>query len=384
LIYEKKYKLNKKRVLFIVASLMRAGAEIQVVNLINSLDNNKFDKYLFTFHKRIDQYNRLDLKNIKFYNQPRKSKFDFTLIKSISYIITKENIDIVHCTNLFPLLIGWLSIILSKNNPQLITAIHTTKIRSLKMKIIMKVIYQWLLKRCNQVIFVCKKQANYWKVKYHFLKEKSIVVYNGVDVEYFNPVNFVDQGKDFKVRHFIPKDATVICCIARFRREKAHEKVIEAISLLNKNVFLLLAGDGPRRVFIENLVKEMKIENCVKFLGDLSDVRPVLAASDILVLASTAVETFSIAMLESMSMGVPVVASNIGGLSEAVIPGETGELISPGDPDMLAKMLNKMIDNKARISKMKKNCRKLIVDRFSIEKMVSDTERLLLSTDFDN
>jgi glycosyltransferase involved in cell wall biosynthesis len=377
-------KKNKLKVIFIVGSLIRAGAEIQVVNVINSLDNEKFDKYLFTYHKRIDQHKTLDHSNIRFFNQPRKYKLDFAGVRTLSKIIDTQKIDVVHCTNFFSLFMGWLATIFSKSTPKLIVAIHTTIIESVKFRIIVNVLYRWSLKKCDNVIFVCKKQAEYWKEKYNFLSNKSIVIYNGIDPNYFDPNNFIKHGDDIKIRFSINHDTTIICCIARFRKEKAHEDILKAISLIKDNIFLLLVGDGPRKVFIKRIVKEMGMENNVKFLGRLDDVRPVLAASDISVLASTAVETFSMAMLESMSMGVPVVASNIGGLSEAIIPGETGELFSPGDPDMLAKMLTKMIDNKPRFSKMKKKCRKLIFDKFSADKMVSAIERLLISTDLEN
>ena len=367
---------DKLKVLFIVPSLSRAGAETQVVDLLNSMDNDKFDKYLFTFHKNIEQYNRLDLDNIKFYNKPRKNKLDFSIVKMIANVVDKEKIDIVHCTLTFSLLIGWLSTKLSREKPRLIAAIHTTTHRSAKEEVFEKVFFQWLLRRCDHVIFVCKKQAKHWKAKYPFLFEKNSVIYNGVDTSYFNPSAFHFQGKKLIKSLSIPDGAPVLCCIAGFRKEKGHDDLIEAFACLGDNVFLLLAGDGERKGRIELLVKKKGLENRVKFLGNVPDVRPVLAASDISVLASTA-ETFSIAMLESMSMGVSVVATDIGGISEAIIPGETGELVSPNDPDMLFRDLQRMIENPSRCRVMGKNCREHIAKKFTIEKMVYATESLL-------
>jgi glycosyltransferase involved in cell wall biosynthesis len=370
---------RKKRVLFIVASLIRAGAETQVINLINSLDNNSFDKFLFTYHKRIDQYQRIDHENIRFYNKPKRRKLDLSVIRSIAAVIDNEKIDVVHCTNPYSLFMGWLAVKLSKSNPQLIVALHTTLIRSTKAKIIEKVVYRYLLRRCSHVIFVCRRQADFWISKYRFLKDKSTVVYNGIDTNHFNATGFQKQAKDLKSRLFIPDDAKIICCIARFRKEKAHDDLIEAFADLEDNVYLLLAGDGPRKQYIENLVKKKGLVNSVKFLGEVPDVRPVLAASDISVLSSTAVETFSIAMLESMSMGVPVVATDIGGLSEAIVPGETGETVRPGDPPLLAITISKMIVDEAKYIGMKKKCRELVADKFTTERMVSATAKILLS-----
>ena len=371
-------KRDKIKVLFIVPSLRRAGAETQVVDLLNSLDNNKFDKYLITFLKNTEQYYRVNNDKIKFYNKSRRHKLDFSIVKTIVNTIENEKINIVHCTLLISLLIGWLSIKLSRKNPRLIAAIHTTINRTVKDDIFEKVIFQWLLRGCHHIIFVCKKQAEHWKSKYPFLSSKSSVIYNGIDASKFNPLKFNSKGHELRKTLSIPNDAIVICCIAGFRKEKGHDILIEAFSRIkNNNVYLLLAGDGVRRVYIEHLAKKKGLGNRVKFLGNISDVRSVLAASNISVLSSTAVETFSISMLESLSMGVPVVASDIGGLSEAIIPGKTGELVNSGDPDMLFRTLQKKIDNPSICSVMGQYCRELIIQKFTIEKMTFDTERVL-------
>jgi len=370
---------GKVRVLFIVASLIRAGAETQVINLVNSLNSNRFEKFLFTYHHRIDQYNRIDHENIRFYNRPRRRKLDFSVVRSIARILDNEKIEVIHCTGLFSLLMGWLSVKFAKSSPKLIAAIHTTLITSLKANLIEKLVYQWLLRRCNNVIFVCKAQADHWRAKYPFLNDKSAVIYNGIDIGHFDPLGFKTQGRKLRHHFSIPESAPVICCIARFRKEKAHEDIIEAISLLKENIFLLLAGDGPRKPHIETLVKEKRLEDRVKFIGNVTDVRPILAASDISVLASTSIETFPLAMLESMSMGIPVIATNIGGLSEAIIPGDTGELVPLNDPAILAKTILRMINEKKRYSVMQNKCRDLVAHNFTTESMVSATAGILSS-----
>lgn len=368
---------NKIRILFIVPSLRRAGAEIQVVDLVNSLSPRKFDTYLFSFEKQLDQYDRLDHNKIKFFNKHRKYKLDFTMVKTISNIISKEKIDIVHCTLQISLLMGWLAIMLAKRKPILIAAIHTTINKSPKEEFFDRTLFKCLLRRCSRVIFVCKNQARYWETKYPFLSKKSVVIYNGVDATHFDPVPFRGQRKELKKSLSIPDDTTVITCIAGFRKEKGHNILVEAFNKIKPDSYLLLAGDGETRKDIESLVKKRGLQKRIKFLGNIQDVRPLLAASDLSVLASTAVETFSIAMLESMSMGVPVVATNIGGLSEAITPGKTGALVSPGNPDIFGETLSKIIDNPPLLKTMGVRCRELIIKKFSKDKMVLKTENLL-------
>jgi glycosyltransferase involved in cell wall biosynthesis len=112
-------------------------------------------------------------------------------------------------------------------------------------------------------------------------------------------------------------------------------------------------------------------------LGNVSDVRPVFAASDVSVLSSIAVESFSIAMLESMAMEVPVIASDIGGLREAIQPGSTGFLVPPGEPDRLSEAIRKAVEDRAGTAKMGKNARLLVARRFTTSTMVAETQKVL-------
>lgn len=367
---------KKTRVLFLVPSLRRAGAETQVVELVNSLDRRKFDVYLFTFEKNLDQYLRIHHERIAFFNKPRKYKLDFSILNRIADVIVREKIDIVHCTLQISLFMGCLAVVLSRKRPRpkLIAAIHTTINKSLKETLFDRMLYQWFLRACKRVIFVSHSQKEYWVAGYPFLYDKSVVIHNGVDTSYFNPSQFREDGKELRRSLGIPDDASVVSCLAGFRKEKAHHILVKAFGEVELNSYLLLAGDGETRTQIEILVQRMELTNRVKFLGEVQDVRPVLAASDVSVLASISVETFSIAMLESMSMSVPVVATHIGGLSEAVVSGKTGELVRPGSPKMLRTAIEQILNNVARHEKMKIRSRQIVIERFSKENMVSNTE----------
>jgi glycosyltransferase involved in cell wall biosynthesis len=371
---------RKLRVLFLLPSLMRAGAETQVVNLLNSLDTSGFEPYLLTFGPELDLLDRLNRKRVRFYNYPRKSKFDLTVIKSIADVIVNENIDILHCTLQISLFMGYMSKLFSSygRSLPLVCAIHTTINESLKGEFFDRILFQYLLRNCNHVIFVSFNQAKYWTRKYSSLRKNSIVIHNGVDVSFFDRSKFINDSKKLKDKLSIPHEAAVISCLAGFRPEKAHDVLIQAFSGLMQDAYLILAGDGQTRGSIEKLVQELNLQRRVRFLGEVDDVRPVLAGCAVSILASTAVEAFSMAMLESMSMGVPVVATDIGGLSEAIIPAETGYLVPPGNPEILSAALETILSDPIRRREMSNNCRRLVVSKFSQETMVKATENIFL------
>jgi glycosyltransferase involved in cell wall biosynthesis len=335
---------DKPGILFLIPSLSRAGAEMQAVSLANGLNTANFRKYLLCYRENLDQLSRIKPNEVEFIHAPRKNRVDISLIKKVARIIDQHSIDLIHCTIQHAFLIGWLARFLSIRKPRLVAAIHTTINKSPKGDLFDRWLYSRILKRCDRIVFVCHNQKKYWIDRYPFMVEKSTVVYNGVDPVQFDPNMFVDQGRQLRYRLNIPEKAPVICCIAGFRPEKSHDILIEAFSKIDPASFLLLAGDGEKKHEIQELVKAKKLEKRVRFLGLMPDVRPVLAASDVSVLSSTSVETFSMAMLESMSMQVPMVATDMGGLDEAIKPGETGVLVNAGDPHALAQGIARLID----------------------------------------
>ena len=84
------------------------------------------------------------------------------------------------------------------------------------------------------------------------------------------------------------------------------------------------------------------------------------------------------AMLESMSMGVPMVAPDIGGFSEAIIHGETGHLVPVGNPEALSNSLTEILKDRTQVEIMKKKCREVVIEKFSEQSMVIKTEEILL------
>jgi glycosyltransferase involved in cell wall biosynthesis len=370
--------INKIDVLFLVPTLRRAGAESQVLDLVNALDNKRFSKSLVVFNSNIDQADRLDRANVTLYRFERRHKLDFSAARKIAKLIDQNGIDIVHCTLQISLFVGWLACCMAKRKPKIVVAIHSTMNMSLYVDLFERFLYRRLIRRCQNVIFVCRDQLDFWVKKYQELEEKSVVIHNGVDVTFFQRNPFLSAAEKLKSSLGIPSDAQIIICVAGFRREKNHNSLIDAFSQLDDKPYLLLAGDGEMRPAIESSVKQKGLSERVLFLGDLSDVRPALAAAHVSVLAS-ATETFSMAMLESMAMDVPTVVTDTGGLSEAVEPGETGALVRAGDIDALRDALNEYLRDRKRLKVMGEKARSRVTVMFSKQAMVEKTGALLES-----
>lgn len=369
------------KVLFIVPSLMRAGAETQLIDLINGLPKEEFGKYLLSFESGLDQLSRVNQNEVVFVHVPRRYKYDLAVAKAIATLIDEEQIVTVHCSLQISLFMGWLGIRLAKRKPALMVTVHTTLNRSFREEAFDWLLYQWLMRSCDKVLFVCRSQATHWQQKFPFLKSRAVVVHNGINAEYFRREPFEEAGRKLREELAIPTNAVVLCHVAAFRPEKGHDVLLAGfVDVLRNhpNTYLLFAGDGPLRASIELHVRQKQLDGHIRFLGSIADVRPLLAGSAISIVPSTA-ETFSMAMLESLAMEVPVIATAVGGSSEAVQDGRTGLLVPPWDVTALVLAIERLIVDDDTRKKMGQMGRALIKERFTQRGMRAATSEVLKS-----
>ena len=138
---------------------------------------------------------------------------------------------------------------------------------------------------------------------------------------------------------------------------------------------LKLVGDGPERSKLEGLTRELGITSCVEFLGERTDVPNLLAQAGFFV-SSSLTEGISLTLLEAMAVGLPVVATAVGGNSEIVADGVTGQLVPPADPTALARAIVSMCRSEDRWAALGQAGRDRVSEHFEVRRMVSDYERL--------
>jgi glycosyltransferase involved in cell wall biosynthesis len=171
-----------------------------------------------------------------------------------------------------------------------------------------------------------------------FPEEKVALIYNGLDAGRFAPVA---DSRPHRAALGLPEGAFVAGIASGFRPVKGVDVAIRGFARLVVEVpdsVLLIAGDGPERGRLEALVRGLGIAPAVRFLGVRSDMEAILPALDVFVLTSHS-EGFSNAILEAMGMGLPVVASRVGGNIEMVEEGVSGFLVAPGDFEGLGRRL---------------------------------------------
>lgn len=164
-----------------------------------------------------------------------------------------------------------------------------------------------------------------------------------------------------------------LCCVARFDAPKDHRTLLRALALLRDRPWELdLVGDGPRQEKMRRLAAELGIGQRVHFHGYLTDPSTVLSQAQIFVLATRS-EAFPRSILEAMRAGLPVIATDVGGVKESVTPGGTGLLVPVGDPQAFASALRRMLDDTHLRQSMGLQARAAYEEHFQLDVMANRT-----------
>jgi glycosyltransferase involved in cell wall biosynthesis len=241
------------------------------------------------------------------------------------------------------------------------------------------------LARLDHTVHGSQAQRAFWFKSGCAAWANSSVIYNGVDSDHFQLSTSVVAALRLRTFLGVAPESLLIGSVGRLAPEKNHEVLLATLRRLREagvDANLVLAGDGPLSGSLKRRATELRIAERVHFVGELEDVRPVLAALDVFVLPSIAVESFSNAALEAMAMGRPVILSNIGGAAEMIRDGVEGYVIAPAElaarlPTVLAAL---HVDRRKR-QHLGAAARTRAVTCFSVPAMVAGYRGLLAEGD---
>jgi len=197
-----------------------------------------------------------------------------------------------------------------------------------------------------------------------------VVAYNSIFTKAFAEVPETDAWK-------APGRQLRLGIAARIEPEKGHKYLIEAMRhLRSKGVActLKITGDGGDRLLLERLVREYKLSGSVEFVGWVKDVSEFLAGIDVFLVPSIDSEGLPTTILEAMAAGRLVVATNVGGATEAIAHQHTGIIVSPKNANAIADSIESISKNRDSALAMVQNARALVHEKFSMDKMLQTIE----------
>ncbi len=365
---QKKNKSDMQKIVIITSTLKMGGAEIQTVELANSLRAKGLDIVLVSLDPVTEVKERVK-EGIPVHILNKRKFLDLQMFKRLLGIIRAFKPHGMIMVNSYATMYGYFARIFSGQRIKMVTVQHTTLVTAFidRME---NHFYRRIFNRMAHVVFVCNAQKEHWVKEYGIKPAISRVVYNGIDLDRF--LNFRKDAQEVKKDLGFGSEDIVIGISANFRPEKKHEDLLEAAAILLEKGYpikVLFVGDGVRRPYIEEYIHKKGLDEIVRITGLVSDVRPYLAAMDIVLLTSVAVETLSIAIIEAMAMARPVVLSDIGGARELVDHGSNGFIYEAGSIPQLSEAIRHIIDNRL-YDEMGARSREKAIRHFGREAMV--------------
>lgn len=350
-----------------------AGAERNLFEIVTRLDKSRFIPAVFALQAGTI-IGDLNKKGIKAENLRLKRIYGIKAVweglKLISFI-RKNNVKIVvtyHESSDF-----WGAIIAKLAGvPVIISSRRDMGYRLKKRHII---IYRFINNLFDMIITVSDAVKNVIFDRENALWCKLKTIHNGVDLEKFSKSC---DAAAIKKSLGLELDKPIVGILAALRPIKGHQFFIEAASMVLKeqpNTRFLIVGwyDEKSDYYkeLKELINKLGITDKVIFTGGRSDTPEIISIMDISVFSSIN-EGFSNAVLESMAAGKPVIATDSGGTSEAVIDGVTGILVPPRNPETLANAMLKLLEGKNLAEAMGKAARKRVAELFSLDKMIGE------------
>jgi len=365
-------KPRRLKILYVNYCLSIGGIETMIAGLVTRLPKELFDISIAVFEGNGVLEKKLIEQGISIHYLNKREGLDFNALKSLFSILKTEKIDVIHTHNFS----AWLYSALAARFVLGVNVIHTehSTVRGKKKR---RYLAEWFLSYLTESIVAVSEKVKDNMVKFcHINPDKVLVIQNGIDVVTFQ-ANTTFRSRVRKELAFSEKNV-VFGTVGRLVPVKDHLTLINAffeVYRLNPNAKLIIVGDGPMRKQCLELISDLNLEDSVYLLGERHDIPQLLALMDIYTVSSLS-EGMSISILEAMSTGLPVVATNVGGNPEIVQQDVNGLLVRSGDPKSLAEAMNKMSTDRLLRSQASVNSRKFVEKNYSDVAMMARYQKL--------
>ncbi|WP_224999065.1 glycosyltransferase [Cesiribacter sp. SM1] len=361
---------EKIKVLHIIKSLGRGGAEMLLPETLNYHNQERYEFHYIYFLPWKDQVVKPLERNggIVTCMSSNNNLDIMAKVPALVRYIRRNNIKLVHCHLAWAGIAGRIAaklagvpVIYTEHNN--ISSYHILTYLASRMTL--------FLNDLTIAVSADAREASSKVVSPHKLK----LILNGVDTVAFQ------RGKhpsDIRKKLGIPEDHLIISTVAVFRIQKRLDlfiKVAAGILQRHEKVSFIMIGDGPEKPAVEQQARELGLEGKVFFEGLQHNVKPYFELTDIYLMTSD-FEGLPIALLEAMSMSCAPVATDVGGIPEVVENGISGLLSPAGDVEALQQQLELLIEDKEKRLEIASNARYRIENYFSMKKMVRELEEV--------
>jgi len=373
---------SKLKVLQVIPKLGYGGAETGCYDLAHYLSENNCSSFIVTSGGELIKF--IDKKKVKLIRLPVHSKNPILILFNsivLVFIILFHNISIVHARSRAP---AWSCLLATKiTNRKFVTTFHGTY----NFRNLIKKFYNSVMVRSNLVIagsnFIFAHISKNYS-KYLNLKNKFLVIFRGVNVDYFDPSTTLEAEENQLLKSWeIARDKKIILMPGRLTSWKGQETFIEALNLVNKELgyqsfyAVILGSDQGRNIYtkkLKRLAEQHRLTTQLRFVEHCRNMPLAYKISNLIVSASIEPEAFGRVAVEAQSMEKPIIASDIGGSKETIVNNETGFLFEKGNFKSLSEKIIEVLNlDESRLKSIGIEGRKNVVKKFNVEKMCFST-----------
>jgi len=373
---------GKIRLMRIIARMNVGGPAIQISGIEQNLNESIFEHLLVTGHcdeTEIDYLieNEINLKVKKIPGLGKKVSFmgDLRALILIRNMIQQFNPDIVHTHTAKAGLLGRLAVLSTKKNVLLVHTFHGHLLHGYFSSIVTSVIVlieKILASKTDILISVGKR-----------VRDELLRVGIGIENQYriVNPGLTIAPlpSRDLALSKYgLNPDYRYISCLGRLVRVKRPDRLLEIAAWLKINypdVRIIIAGDGPLRKEIEQEAEKSALP--IEFVGWVLDIESILALSELMILTSDN-EGTPLSLIQAQMAGLPVVATDVGSVSEIVLNEETGFVV-PTDTESINEAINELLIDREKARIMGQRAQVRALELYSVERLVRDHEKIYLN-----
>ncbi len=356
-------------ILFLSTSSGPGGAERVISNLAASLDPAKYRAVLCLFRPGWLQ-ERSQSRGVPTYIIPTQGMTDWRWAIRFRNLLENECVNLIHAHEFDANVQG--TFVAATSGIPLVATVHGKHYFWEKFR--RRLAYRWVSRRATMVA-VSEDLKQFIVQKVGVPSDRIKVLYNGVEVP-SSPIRAdIDACRN---ELGLPGNDRIVGVVGNLYPVKGHQYLIDAMpAVLEKcpNTSFVFAGRGQLETALKEQVSRLGLDKRVHFLGLRQDIPRILALLDVFVLPSLS-EGLSMAILEAMMAGKPVIATRVGGNPEIVVDGETGLLVPSKDSPPLAASLIKLLTNTPQATQFAQNGKRRAEDQFSLQTMVSAYQSL--------
>ncbi len=315
-------------------------------------------------------YHQVEVNQYSVFQYP---PYDIALASKMAEVANREKLDLLHVHYAIPHAVcAILAKQMSGRDLKIVTTLHGTDITVLGYDPSLTDAIKFGIEKSDAVTAVSNSLVNQ---TYDLINpDKHIeTVYNFIDDRIYHKTDAAALKEQLEIQ----EDEKVIIHVSNFRAVKRVNDVVKAFAKISDSMpaKLLMVGDGPEMTIVNKLVKQLSLEDQVIFLGKQESLEELYSISDLLLLLSEK-ESFGLVALEAMACGVPCIGTNVGGLPEVIIHGETGYICKIGDIEDISQKAISLLNDGNLHRKFSERSLDMVRTKFKSENIVEQYEQL--------